>query len=352
MDLNVVSKVLLVGNSYIPPKGGMAQLISSYDKYIFPEIKYVVNYKPGSIWIRIWSMMSGLCHMLWMLIFDNEIRIVHIHSGSGTSFTRSIIFAKLARFFRKTVILHMHGGGFKSYYSNNKNYVDKSLKYIDYIIALTETWKSYFLSIGYSNVKVINNIIDIPRINNNKSEEKIHFLYLGLICDAKGVFDLLEVCNLYKSSLSDKIEIHVAGNGEIERLDRYIIENNLSNFVKYDGWVSGDKKDDLLNSADIFILPSYAEGLPISILEALSYGLYIIATDVGGIPEVVNPTNGIIIAPGNKSQLISSIFHVISNIEEIKQSAHERTKCADPYMPDLVAHELCDFYKYIIDNVS
>lgn len=350
MDSNVTSKILLVGNSYNPPEGGMAQLIASYDKYIFQGIKYVVNYRPGSIFRRAWSMITGLLHMFSKLIFDREISIVHIHSGSGTSFTRSIIFARLARIFKKTIILHMHGGGFKSYYYQNKSYVDKSMTYVDYVIALTETWEDFFKSIGYTNVKVINNIIDVPKVIKHESKEKIHFLFLGLICDAKGIFDLLEVCNLYKSQIAGKIELHIAGNGEVSRLLEYIIENNLSDFVIYDGWVSGEKKAELLNSSDVYILPSYAEGLPISILEALSYGLYIIATDVGGIPEVVNVTNGIILSPGHKEQLLESIIEVINNITDIRESNRKRMKCAEPYMPDLVGEELNDFYKYILDS--
>jgi glycosyltransferase involved in cell wall biosynthesis len=138
--------------------------------------------------------------------------------------------------------------------------------------------------------------------------------------------------------------MRIGGNKNEEKLLSVINEKNLSNFVSFEGWVSGDKKIALLNWGDIFVLPSYNEGLPISILEAMSYKMPIISTAVGGLPEVVDVENGTLVRPGDAEGIYNAIRGYLNNTDRIEAQgkvSYERSKA---YMPDCVIRDLRCIY--------
>ena len=108
--------------------------------------------------------------------------------------------------------------------------------------------------------------------------------------------------------------MYIGGNGEIQRLKELINKHNIEDIVEFLGWISSMEKAIILNSTDVYILPSYNEGLPISILESMSYGKAIISTNVGGIPEIVrNKENGLLINPGELKQMEQAIDFFLEN---------------------------------------
>ena len=132
-------------------------------------------------------------------------------------------------------------------------------------------------------------------------------------------------------------------------LQSIINECGLSKIVRFEGWVSGDKKVELLNNTDVFILPSYTEGLPISILEAMSYRLPVISTPVGGIPEVVRDgENGFLIKPGDKDALHNAIVRLANDEELREKMGNISYSKVQPHLPEIVAKELEDIYKKLV----
>ena len=113
----------------------------------------------------------------------------------------------------------------------------------------------------------------------------------------------------------------------------------------YLGWVSGAEKIDVFNIADIFVLPSYNEGLPISILEAMSYGLPILSTTVGGIPEIVeNGVNGFLVEPGDKNALLEFLeVLVLNKTKRLEMGEKSRLVVAD-HLPNSVESQLKNLY--------
>lgn len=276
----------------------------------------------------------------FFLLFHRKTKIVHIHTGSATSFKRSSYFVRLSKLMRKKVVLHMHGGGFEDYYKGNSGYVSSIIDKADAVVALTEKWKSFYDGIGCKKVYIVPNIIEKPRISSVTPSDKVQFLFLGLICDNKGIFDLLEILAANKTELRNRMILHVGGNGETGRLEAFIKEHGLENFVVFEGWVAGDKKTALLNMCDCYILPSYVEGLPISILEALSYGEFVVSTKVGGIPEIINPENGVLFSPGNKKELRDAIMQTIDRVENIRSSRKRIASTVTGHLPDAVCRDL------------
>lgn len=108
----------------------------------------------------------------------------------------------------------------------------------------------------------------------------------------------------------------------------------------------------MLNWTDILILPSYNEGLPIAILEAMSYGKAIISSPVGGIPEIVmHGQNGILVKPGNQNELFNAICFFIKNKDEIKTFGNKSKEIIQPYFPEAVLSDLLKIYKNLLNNI-
>ena len=109
---------------------------------------------------------------------------------------------------------------------------------------------------------------------------------------------------------------------------------NLDTLINFHGWVSGDMKIKLLNLADSFILPSYVEGVPISILEAESYGVPILSTIVGGIPEIVTDgDNGLLFKPGDKVAIKEAIDKVLYNQKLRKKMGAYSKERSNAHLP-------------------
>lgn len=141
----------------------------------------------------------------------------------------------------------------------------------------------------------------------------------------------------------------IGGDGEIEKVQQYIKDNKLDNVAEYIGWVSGEEKIKLLNEVDVFILPSYNEGLPISLLEAMSYNLPIISTTVGGIPEILkNEYNGFLINPGDLIALESAISTLINNPSKRKLQGKRSGEIVMPFLPNMVINQLDCLYKELL----
>ena len=187
---------------------------------------------------------------------------------------------------------------------------------------------------------------NISRVNFVETKQPLVFLFLGAIGKRKGIFDLLEVLSENKNKLMDKMVLLIGGNGEEKKLTDYIQENELSSWVKFVGWVNGEKKKSLLLQSNVYILPSYNEGLPLSILEAMSYQLAIISTPIGGIPEVVKEgINGYLVNPGDKTALFQSITNVLQNPEQVSTFGEGSMKLVEPYYAENVIPKLTSVYE-------
>lgn len=348
IDKSISSKVLTIGNRSDKPDGGMAQVLYTYRRHVFPQFNHVVNFKEGNFFYKMWVTICGFIQTFFVLLFNREIKIVHIHSSSGNGFRRNIPFVDLVHLMGKKAILHVHSGRFNDYYAQHKKQVEKCMAKCSAVVALTNEIKDFYEKMGCKKVTVINNIIEYPVLRDVKFEDNaIHYLYLGVITKNKGIYDLLDVVIEHKEELRGKFVLHVGGNREVETLLSILKEHNIEDIVRFEGWVSGDKKIDLLNKCDVFILPSYTEGLPISILEAQSYGMFTVATKVGGIPEIVNESNGMLFTPQDKGTL----YQIIKTIEQ-DQSVLQRKETIKEgsyyYHPDYVSKQLEGLYSNLL----
>ena len=337
--------ILTIGIDYRVIHGGVAAVENVYSTFYEPfnHVTTVVDY--GMVRKLLTFFKAYFEFWGWML-FHKEIEIVHVHGSSDASFWRKRIFINLAKWFGKKVVFHCHGSEFQRFTSQHPKSVATTLSKCECIIALSESWKKWFEStILHKNVVIIKNVIPYPNKKSIK-HNKFTLIFLGRLGKRKGIYDLLEVLTEHKNELEGKLEFLFGGDGDIDEVLSIINKAKLSDIAKYQGWVDGEKKEFLLNSADAYILPSYNEGLPISVLEAMSYSLPIISTNVGGIPEILKSgENGFILEPGDKKAIYKAIKELISDNNKARAMGVDSFKKVQEHLPDYVAKQLDSLYK-------
>lgn len=286
---DVFSKVLFVGpqNNY----GGIGAVLRTYQKNL-THFNFIATHKDQSKIFNSFYFLYSLLRVNMYLLTNPKIQIVHLHSASKGSMIRKMIIAMLAKAYKKKVIFHMHGGQFKDYYKGlswSKPVFTSILNKVDLFICLTEEWKTYFETVvGLKHTLVVANPIDIhPNVVLRPIFNELKLLFLGSINHKKGIFDLLDYLETNPYFQSEKIDLTIGGIGEVDRLLNKIHESSYKDQIHYVGYIDGHLKAATIEACDIFILPSYYEGLPVSILEALSHGKPIIATKVGGVASIV-----------------------------------------------------------------
>lgn len=349
LDKEISNSILTIGCEYSPPKGGIAQVLDTYFNTIFSNHFFIANSTEGGKVKKISICIYAFLKTYAYLILKKQIKIVHIHTASWNSFNRSTFFIHLAKLLRRKVVIHIHGGGFEEYYASNSEFIHKYLLMADCVIVLSESWKKFFRQeVGLDKVQIVHNIIPIPLLKTVENEGKLHGLFLGKICKEKGIYDLLQAIDFKRKELKDKFVLHIGGGGEVKQLLNVIKERNLQDLVYYEGWVDASHKSYLLNLCRLYILPSYVEGLPVSILEAMSYGEAILSTPVGGIPEVVTPNIGCLVQPGNITALAMKLQEFVSNPEMALYLGQQAKKKSILYLPQQVSQELYKIYKDLV----
>lgn len=342
-------KILTIGIDYRNVRGGVAAVEHVYSSFYEPFNHVTTVVSEGQV-KKVLTLIKAVVLFLYWMLFHKEIKIVHIHGASDASFYRKRIFINMAKSFNKKVIFHCHGAEFKRFTTQHKQMVASTLRKCDCIIALSQSWEKWFEgTFHHENVVVIKNVIAAPVIKKVDKDRRFTLLFLGRLGKRKGIYDLLDVLKNNKEKYDGKMLLLIGGDGETEKVVNYIKQNNLDNIVKFKGWISGKQKILLLNQADTYILPSYNEGLPISVLEAMSYSLPIISTNVGGIPEILkNGINGYLIHPGNKNEIEKSINNLMSDKGLIEKMGEVSRDMVKEHLPEYVEKQLSNLYNKLL----
>lgn len=313
-------RIVMISPHATKIKGGMSTVVENYIKYNKRddlEIIYIYSTEGGSCLNKIVSAIKASISLLKTLMFG-EIDIVHIHIASGISFYRKSIFCLISRMFKKKYILHLHGGGFDKFYSKQKDIIKRYINFIfdksSMILVLSDSWIEIVKKYSDTQVKVLKNAIKIPKYNNY-SDNKKNILMLGRLTAKKGIYDLLDVAELVLRKDSE-VKFLVAGDGELDKVNKIIQEKAIKENFELLGWIDEKTREEILKETMIYILPSYYEAMPMSILEAMSYGIPVISTKVGSIPEVINEeSNGYLLEPGDINGFARGILNIVSNSE-------------------------------------
>lgn len=321
--------LLMVGPNNKKVNGGMSTVVNNYlesDLSKRLNIKFVPSMIETNMLYKIIYALVAYLKIVIELIF-RDYDIIHIHVASNGSFYRKSIIVLLGKLFKKKIVFHIHGGAFDEFYhlecnKLQKKYINYIFNKVDLILVLSKEWKTKILTYSDNkNVKVLHNAVEIPETNLYNSNSN-NITLLGRLSEEKGVYDLIEVVN---DILKIKnVNFILAGDGDLEKLKTTIKLKNVKS-TEVLGWIDSKQKCELLKNTSILVLPSYHEGLPMAILEAMSYGIPVVATNVGGIPSIIKDNyNGFLIKPGDNSNLKECIIKLISN-QELRNNFSQNT---------------------------
>lgn len=348
---NICRRILTIGSYYEKPIGGVAQVLNSYSRYIYKPFRFVVSTKEGTAVKKLCVLIWAWLKLVWLCLWGG-VRIVHLHGACYTSFWRKCIFIYTAKSLGKRVIFHSHGGEFAHFASNHRNTIGRALQHVDVIVALSRSWQEYFQrEFQHPAVVVIPNIVEEPHYTavSERWQSPFEALFLGHFTPKKGIYDLLDVIHEHIDELRGRFILHIGGNGDAETLLQKIADYGIADVARYEGWIKPEEKQRLFNRSSLYTLPSYFEGLPISILEAMSYRLPILATTVGGIPEIVdNGINGLLVTPGAKDALYSALTFFINHPDECRQMGEESWLKVQQHLPGNIEKELTQLYTELL----
>jgi glycosyltransferase involved in cell wall biosynthesis len=347
--------VLYVGPGYKDHRGGIGAVLDIYSKNITP-FNFISTLAYRNKFYEIFFFSGSIFRLFIKLITNRKIRIVHIHGAKDGSIFRKYVICFIAKkIFGKKMIFHSHAGAFDEFYMKRGRLYKYMCRFLinnsEAVVVLSDRWNNFFqTNFKVKRLIVIRNPVQHrqPVVLKPIRHDQVVFLFLGKIVDHKGIFDLVKLVTEEQAALRDKCKFLVGGNHEVELLKKLIRDGGIEDLVEYIGWVKDEEKDRFFCMSDYFILPTYHEAMPMTILESLSYGKPVITTPVGSIPEVIeNNKNGMLFQPGDMQHLKKIIFDVINDRSKYDCMRKNAMNTAILFYPESIKTELEKLYTEI-----
>lgn len=354
------NRILMVGTS-TSTMGGISTVVNAYitsglfERY---QVKYISTHCDGGFFKKILILLKSYPVFLFFLVFG-KYSLVHFHVSSRASFWRKSIFILTAKILSKHIIFHLHGSEFREFIDEELGAFRRKIAVwiinrSDLVLVLSYSWREWMIRYAHKpDVIILENSIapihlpaEVTRVHNQ-------LLFLGRIGQRKGFWDLL--CVLKK--LKEKgciFNLKVGGDGELNHAKKLVKKYDLEDRVEFVGWVRGNEKRELLASSSIYLLPSYNEGMPMSILEALASGLPTVSTTVGGIPhQITDGVEGYLVSPGDLNQLEEKLALLLNSDNIVsKFSENACMKFNSNFSTKISLPKLEKIYSSLINDIA
>jgi len=343
--------------------GGISTLIETIvpvleqqvDLLYFPTVKKRPLKESGKISLQNIALAPSQYARFLFALYRFRPKVIHLHTSQGIAWLKDTFYVLIAKILHCPVVLHVHAADFEELYGKKSRLMQrhtcKVMGLADAVIAVSGEWAKRLADIvPGERVFTFKNCIAVDAVSpysSHQSRDGAGALFLGTVGPRKGAFDLLEAMGRLKSS-NCSLQVWIAGHEEREgyllRARARQEELQLGDRYKLLGTVHGAKKAELLSKASFFVLPSYNEGLPMAVLEAMAAGLAVVSTPVGGIPEVVKDGyNGFLVPPGDVKALADRLA-ILANDTHLQEEMGRRSReiaekelDTKPYVKRLVA---------------
>lgn len=336
--------------------GGIRTVVQGYiDAGLFDRVDctYVTTHRPGSHWRKVAAALTG-----WMGVAVRlctlRAPLVHIHLSSRASFWRKAVVCALARLARRPYLLHVHGSEFADFYEEcspaARRIVRAVLAKAALVLALSEAWRTTLQRISpRARIEVLMNAVPLPPLDHRPAptDHRPSLLFFGEIARHKGVLELARAFAQVADQLPG-LRLVYAGTGRAVAETRELTARlGLGERAEFTGWLESERKRAVLAGATIFVLPSFVEGMPMALLEAMSWGLPVIATPVGGVPEIVtDEVDGLLVPAGDVAALAAAIARLMREPrlrERLGRAARETV--ATRFSLETAVESLLGFYR-------
>ena len=283
----------------------------------------------------------------------SPLLVVHLNMACDASYFWKSVFIRTVRLFVKKIVIHQHGVDFENFYyhqlsERGRKNLRRVLSMGDAFVVISPSLEEFFGGLlGRERLTLLPNAIQIPP-QGGKEYGRHRILFLGRICREKGIRELLSVMPALKEKYPD-IRLCLGGVFEDPQLKEKV--EALSDCVEWIGWVGGEEKERYLGECDIFVLPSYFEGQPVSVLEAMAYSCAVVASGTGGIPQmIIDNETGILVEPKSGKSLREGLERALSDnklCERLGKSARE--KAQREFSLDQNMERLLEIYRSVLE---
>jgi glycosyltransferase involved in cell wall biosynthesis len=256
---------------------------------------------------------------------QGAVDLLHINLAAGGSAYRKALLARLAQHLDVPYIVHLHGSRFDKFWPSLGTGFRRALMPLfedsEAVIVLGQYWAQFVVDhVPGAREKIIilpNATAPASSAHEPAKDDCIRISFLGDVGPRKGTPQLIEAMGQLASRYDWRVT--VAGKGQLQQMRAQAHKLGIANRVDLTGWLDSSGVDEILRRTDIFVLPSFAENLPMSILEAFAYGIAVIATPVGAVTEVIiHERNGLIVPVGDVDALANALRRLLDD-KELRQ---------------------------------
>ncbi len=252
---------------------------------------------------------------------QGRLDVVHINLSSHGSTYRKIVVAACARMMRVPYVIHLHGSEFRRFWAGSGRTVDRLIHALfgkaSRIVVLGTPWQAFIAEKvpgAGERIVIVPNAVEVPRLAHVGGGDKVHILFMGRVDERKGVPHLVKALARMKDIPGWRATL--AGDGAVDALRSEITALGLAHRVTVPGWLGPQDAASLLATGDILTLPSHAENLPMSIIEAMASGLGVVATPVGAVEDIVKDgETGLLVPPGDDVALADALARLVEDGE-------------------------------------
>lgn len=249
-----------------------------------------------------------------------QVAGVHVNMAERLSVFRKGAIIALCRALRIPVVLHLHAAQLHHFYRNLPRLLQVLVRWLfslpTHCIVLGHAARNFVvdeLAVAPEKVSIVINGVPGPTASRRKRQPgtPCRALFLGNLSERKGVSDLLRA--IARSDLTaERFILSLAGGGDIAGYRKLVDDLQIGDRVHFEGWADQEKAAGLMAAADMLLLPSYDEGLPLVILEALANGVAVICTPVGEIPSVLEDgVHAYFVNPGDIAGIADALHRLV-----------------------------------------
>jgi len=329
-------KILFVGSFKVETKdksvGGQMYACKSLinsdlrNKYQFILVDSTSNSVPAPhLPIRLINAVIRFFEFLIKLIFLKP-SIILVFSSAGFSLIEKGSYVLLGNLFRKRTIFAPRSGLIYDQVQHSflfNRIVSLIVRTSDIVLCQGIFWSKFYKSLDRRSLPekfqiqynwINTKLYDIKK--NDRLSKQVTILYIGWLEEYKGVLDLIKVADKLNHKGVDFV-LRICGSGSQRNvMKKLILKANLEGKVLFEGWVGHSRKLELLSESDIFVIPSYKEGFPNVMLEAMSCGLPVVTTNIGIVPEIIQTgINGLVFTPGDVNAFYENLTILLKSKE-------------------------------------
>jgi glycosyltransferase involved in cell wall biosynthesis len=341
-------------------RGGVAAVVGVLRQHGLFEregVEYVATHRDGSRLDKARGAWSGFMATVAACLLRRPA-VVHAHVASHASFMRKSLLLLVARRSGCKTVFHLHGGGFRRFALEEsgpvlRRWIRHTLERSSVVVTLSEGWADFVQGFApRAKLAVVPNSVPLPA-EAATPEQPQRILFLGRLEAAKGVFELL-AAGARLAPDYPALRLVFGGEGDAAALRRRAQELGIADRIELPGWVGARERDAELARASVFCLPSHAEGAPMSLLEAMAAGKAVVASSVGGIPEIVRDgDNGLLVPARDAAALTSALARVLDDAGLRERLARQaRATIARHYSTEVVCGQLSALYRELAGTGS